>query len=119
MAYSPAWMKARKHKRLTVDRRLPAVGTVVAYRVERYNSPVSSTPKPTETVKIGDTLFVNGEPHGECGNCGMVVKLGSRVDTTTEVSRPEANATGRLHKPAKPALKDYKVQILLGFREEM
>jgi hypothetical protein len=27
------------------------------------------------TVKIGDTLFVDGSPHVECGFCGVAIKL--------------------------------------------
>lgn len=59
---------------------------------------------PQGTVKIGDTLFVNGTPYKQCGHCGIPIK---QFDGDIRV------VAGRDKKSRE--IRPFKITLLLGW----
>lgn len=65
------------------------------------------------TEKIGDTLFIDGVPHTECGRCGAIIRQfdGERIITTSGAVKSK----GKIIKDGKKTAEIRRYKVLIGY----
>ena len=81
-----------------------------------YLTPVSQFNQSKGTVKIGDTLFVDGTPYTVCGRCELPIKKFTYGEVETHSATYKDRQTYKSGGSTQRVLKEYR--IFLGFWKE-